>query len=455
MCLSVGVMLTACGDEEHTHTYKTEWSKDTTHHWHACEGEDCTDVADKAEHTWNEGEITTEATAEADGVKTFICTVCGQAKTEPVEYTVNATVTKDEWENAFDELIRGSFAITLDGRHPETTDNRNTWLTTHIVTPTTQKMGGVINGTEGLYYVIVENNVIYNCYYNAESDSWDKVEVSEYSQENWFATYNGASKESGNLIIDEIFYPYHLTYDSFSYDEKTDRYLCEEILLSDGLNNDKYTDIVVSFANGKIQKISCTFFDISSDNVVTAKFTITVSCAEEDIVITLPDFNVGASKVTVTEEEWNAALAKSNFTITGFVTERDKQESLTMKITDSLIYTENDGIERYYAKKDDGWHITNGIAFGAVMNGMSASVEFAMMSFRMPGYTSFNYDEEAGAYVYVKADSASGFYKFSVYFDDGVIVKIEGEEDSEGGVTHSFNFENYGTTVVEIPTVTE
>ena len=291
MCLSVVVMFTACGDEEHTHTYQTEWSKDATHHWHACSGEDCTDVADKAEHTWNDGEITTEATAEADGVKTFTCTACGQTKTDSVKYTVSATVTKEEWENAFDEFVHGSFSITLDGRHLETTDNRRTWLTTHIVTPTTQKMGGVINGVEGLYYVIVENIVIYNCYYNAESDSWDKVEVSEYSQENWFATYNGASKESGNVIIDEIFYPYHLKYDSFSYDENSDCYLCDEISLSDGLNNDKYTDIVVSFSNGKIQKILCTYYDISSENGVTAKFTITISCAEEDITIELPDFN--------------------------------------------------------------------------------------------------------------------------------------------------------------------
>ena len=90
MCLSVGVMLTACGDEEHTHTYKTEWAKDATYHWHACEDENCTDVADKAEHVWDEGAITKEATAEADGVKTFTCTVCGETKTEVVEYVAQA-----------------------------------------------------------------------------------------------------------------------------------------------------------------------------------------------------------------------------------------------------------------------------------------------------------------------------------------------------------------------------
>ena len=87
MCFSIGMVLTACGDNEsHEHTYKTEWAYDDTHHWHACEGEDCTEVSDKAEHTWNGGEITTEATADADGIKTFACNVCGKTKTEVVEY---------------------------------------------------------------------------------------------------------------------------------------------------------------------------------------------------------------------------------------------------------------------------------------------------------------------------------------------------------------------------------
>ena len=111
MCLSLAVMLTACG---HEHTYQTEWSKDATHHWHACEGEDCTDVADKAEHTWNDGEITIAATAQADGVKTFTCTACGQTKTESV--TVQTTVTEAEWKNLFvlsNCTVNGSY--TEDG----------------------------------------------------------------------------------------------------------------------------------------------------------------------------------------------------------------------------------------------------------------------------------------------------------------------------------------------------
>ena len=96
MCLSVGTMLTAC-DEEHTHTYKTEWTYDTTHHWHECSGEDCVDVSDKAEHVWDEGTITTEATSEADGEKTYTCTVCNATKGESVAF---AGVSEEKWNTA-------------------------------------------------------------------------------------------------------------------------------------------------------------------------------------------------------------------------------------------------------------------------------------------------------------------------------------------------------------------
>ena len=98
ICLCAAVMLTACG---HEHTYKTELSKDATHHWHDCEGKDCAEVSEKAEHTWNGGEITTSATPEADGVKTFTCTACGQTKTEAVSYAPDTTVTEAEWLAAF------------------------------------------------------------------------------------------------------------------------------------------------------------------------------------------------------------------------------------------------------------------------------------------------------------------------------------------------------------------
>lgn len=74
------------GGSSHSHSYADAWSHDATHHWHASTcGHEV--VSDKAEHTWNDGEVTTAATCGAAGVKTFTCTVCGATKTEAIAAT--------------------------------------------------------------------------------------------------------------------------------------------------------------------------------------------------------------------------------------------------------------------------------------------------------------------------------------------------------------------------------
>ena len=85
LCLIVPAMfmMTACG---HKHTAVTEWSSDATYHWHVCEDEKCQEQLDKAEHTWDAGVITKEATFLEDGEKTYTCSVCKRTKTEAVAY---------------------------------------------------------------------------------------------------------------------------------------------------------------------------------------------------------------------------------------------------------------------------------------------------------------------------------------------------------------------------------
>ena len=85
VCLIVPAMfmMTACG---HKHTAVTEWSSDATYHWHVCEDEKCQEQLDKAEHTWDAGVITKEATFLKDGEKTYTCSVCKRTKTEAVAY---------------------------------------------------------------------------------------------------------------------------------------------------------------------------------------------------------------------------------------------------------------------------------------------------------------------------------------------------------------------------------
>ncbi len=94
--LVMSILLVSCA---HTCDFSSEWTKDENFHWHICTAdEECTEISDKAEHSWNEGEITTKATQEADGVKTYTCTVCAQTKEETVIFT---GMSETEWNAAF------------------------------------------------------------------------------------------------------------------------------------------------------------------------------------------------------------------------------------------------------------------------------------------------------------------------------------------------------------------
>ena len=73
-------------DEEHSGSdiKKDTWSYDNEYHWHEFA---CGTRMDLAEHTWDEGKVTTPATCTEAGVKTFTCKVCQTTKTEPIKAT--------------------------------------------------------------------------------------------------------------------------------------------------------------------------------------------------------------------------------------------------------------------------------------------------------------------------------------------------------------------------------
>ncbi len=100
------VALSACG---HKCTPADAWTTDGVAHWHKCTDESCTEIFDKANHVWNEGEITKAATQEMDGVKTFTCSVCNGTKTEPIPFT---GMTKGEWNAVFENKQFENFTYT-------------------------------------------------------------------------------------------------------------------------------------------------------------------------------------------------------------------------------------------------------------------------------------------------------------------------------------------------------
>lgn len=97
LVLSLAI-LTACNSKKHD--FSSKWEYDETSHWHECMTKKHSDVADKADHTFNAGVVTTQPTEAAEGVKTLTCTVCGYQKTESVP-KLEHTFDMGNWK--FDE----------------------------------------------------------------------------------------------------------------------------------------------------------------------------------------------------------------------------------------------------------------------------------------------------------------------------------------------------------------
>ncbi len=86
LIFAVAFSFAACGEEpeEHKHAYSQEWESDDTHHWHKAICEHTDEVSSKEEHTFDEGEVTVEATTTEAGELTKTCTVCGKTDTEVI-----------------------------------------------------------------------------------------------------------------------------------------------------------------------------------------------------------------------------------------------------------------------------------------------------------------------------------------------------------------------------------
>jgi len=72
------------------HSYTGAWVEVEGGHAQLCVN-GCNQPGPVVEHTWNDGVITTPATCQTEGVKTFTCTVCSATKTEviPVDSTAH------------------------------------------------------------------------------------------------------------------------------------------------------------------------------------------------------------------------------------------------------------------------------------------------------------------------------------------------------------------------------
>ena len=78
---------------EHIHNWAANWTSDETYHWHECNAKDCPITSNSgkdsyAAHTSDSGAVTTPATADTTGTRTYSCTICGHIlKTESIPAT--------------------------------------------------------------------------------------------------------------------------------------------------------------------------------------------------------------------------------------------------------------------------------------------------------------------------------------------------------------------------------
>ena len=121
--LSLSV-LAAC-NENGEHNFSEEWSNDETHHWHVCADKDCKETKDKAEHSWNGGNVTVEPTTEQKGTMVYTCTVCRREKTESIDEIVAGkeyTITFDSKGGSAVQPVKASAGAAITAPTDPTKD---------------------------------------------------------------------------------------------------------------------------------------------------------------------------------------------------------------------------------------------------------------------------------------------------------------------------------------------
>ena len=118
------VLFTAC-DKGEKHSFREEWSSDETYHLHSCADKDCSEIKDKAGHSWNGGNVTVEPTTEIEGAMLYTCTVCGREKTEKIDKLVaekEYTITFDSKGGSAVQPVKASAGATITAPAAPTKD---------------------------------------------------------------------------------------------------------------------------------------------------------------------------------------------------------------------------------------------------------------------------------------------------------------------------------------------
>lgn len=440
--LTDGTALTpvAMPEQAHQHTFG-EWitakaptcaDKGLSVHVCACGTNEVKELDITQEHVWDNGTITTPATLEQDGVKSFSCEICDAAKTEPAKAVT--TVTAEEWDKAlnlmecpnFDLDMKGSWTISGATASDEIADGTYEALQ-HI-----SKNGVFLQMRDaivGLYEETTKNYFLRNeCLYSfgEQGEIWGSSDPFTLERHTIFSVAD------------------------FRYDEATRCYVAEEIIFDYYSTSVSYTDVSLQFLDGKLiyvrytqnqefEGATCTF---------TAEETITYGTSALD-----PLFDL-----TVTEAEWENAMAL----------DRCEKYGLSMTTT----YAGN-GMNRYTYVTKYGDKIRSGIELSATyyqkivglyyrydypnyeaievdeQGYLDATMAPTMQAF---AFAKFTYDASIGMYVAQKVNNAyfGICTNVCIQFLDGKLIFLSFDvEDSRGNLLTSHELDLSYSNIVD------
>jgi len=270
--------LASCG--RHEHAFGTEWSKDATHHWLACEGEECVEVIDKAEHTWGDA-VVTEAKE-----KRFTCTVCGQTKTEAIK----TTMTADEWSAAFD--LGTNWTLSLYATH--SAENQ-------AATLLVERDGDKFRSKETLKDTDTGEEESFEDYDEIVGTQWYRYQY-DSDLKAFEKTLAGGTAEEQLAETMALYLPAFLkNMDSFTYDEAKKAYVAAELT---GEEAKTIKNLEISFEDGKLVAFS---YEIAmKDALVTYAYTI----AYGNTSVTLPTIDDTKNTYKVIISDSNGDLVK-------------------------------------------------------------------------------------------------------------------------------------------------
>lgn len=265
----------ACEDE-HVHSFASGWTHDDTQHWHVCDGENCDEVAERAEHSLENGS----------------CTVCGY---EQPQEPPSATVTQAQFETALSFDGVSSLTVTLtddDGSSALYMDGNKT----RLVSPSGESYYEVCDGYAYSFIYMDEATAAsaqlesgwYRTKLLPESDAYRDI-VTLHS---FVGTYLNGLDYSDFTYADGSYTGLH-TYSAETADEWS-------------------PDISLTFADGTLLSVVFSYTEDGQSRSLTYAFS-----DWNATVVTLPDpyVELGDHGGADGAEEWAALFAFENVTI--------------------------------------------------------------------------------------------------------------------------------------------